>query len=141
MPLAMRTKEAILQKLATEQAKLAELKRELSTTRARIEALRAELHTPAANHQRFPLGALTSSLSDSSARRPTSPATHPAAQTNGSLACVISIRRQKRYARKTTSHSLFTCTSGSPHANTMSSHMCCIVVHYRGAALRLNCCR
>jgi len=44
----MRTKQPIAQELAREQAKLAELERELSTTRARIESLRAELHTPPA---------------------------------------------------------------------------------------------
>ena len=44
----MRTREPILQELATEQAKLAELERELSTARGRIEALRAELQTASA---------------------------------------------------------------------------------------------
>jgi hypothetical protein len=44
----MRTKEAILQELATEQAKLDELERELSTARAKIGTLRAELHTASA---------------------------------------------------------------------------------------------
>ena len=44
----MRTKEVIVQELATEQAKLDELERELSTARARIDALRAELHTTSA---------------------------------------------------------------------------------------------
>ena len=41
----MRTKEAIVQELAAEQAKLAELERELCTARARIDTLRAQLHT------------------------------------------------------------------------------------------------
>jgi superfamily II DNA or RNA helicase len=41
----MRTRDAIAQELATEQAKLTELERGLSTTRARIEVLRAELQT------------------------------------------------------------------------------------------------
>jgi hypothetical protein len=41
----MRTKEAIVQELATERAKLDELERQLSTVRANIDTLRAELHT------------------------------------------------------------------------------------------------
>lgn len=47
-PWAMRTKEAILQELVTEQAKLDELERELSRARAKIDTLRADLHTAAA---------------------------------------------------------------------------------------------
>jgi hypothetical protein len=51
----MRTKEAILRELATEQAKLDELERELSTARAKIDTLRAELHTaPAAKPTALP---------------------------------------------------------------------------------------
>jgi hypothetical protein len=54
-PWAMRTKEAILQELATEQAKLDELERELSRARVKIDTLRAELHTaPAAKPSAFP---------------------------------------------------------------------------------------
>jgi hypothetical protein len=41
----MRTKEAIVQELATERAKLDKLERQLSTVRANIDTLRAELHT------------------------------------------------------------------------------------------------
>ena len=41
----MRTREAILHELATEQVKLAELERELSTARNRINSLNAELQT------------------------------------------------------------------------------------------------
>ncbi len=41
----MSTKEAIVQELATERAKLDELERQLSTVRANIDTLRAELHT------------------------------------------------------------------------------------------------
>jgi len=41
----MRTRDAIAQELATEEAKLTELERGLSTTRARIDVLRTELQT------------------------------------------------------------------------------------------------
>lgn len=52
----MRTRDAIVQELAAEEAKLTELERELSTTRARIDALRAERQTaPAATPTKLPL--------------------------------------------------------------------------------------
>jgi hypothetical protein len=50
----MRTRDAIAQELATEEAKLTELERGRSTTRARIDALRAELQLrPSPNLRRF----------------------------------------------------------------------------------------
>ena len=50
----MRTREAIVQELATEEVKLTELERGLSTTRARIDTLRAELQTASAAKQTAP---------------------------------------------------------------------------------------
>ena len=51
---AMRTREAIVQELATEEVKLTELERGLSATRARIDTLRAELQTASAAKQTAP---------------------------------------------------------------------------------------
>ena len=52
----MRTREAILHELATEQMKLAELERELSTARGRVDTLNAELQaTPVAKTTALPL--------------------------------------------------------------------------------------
>ena len=52
----MRTREAILHELATEQVKLAELERELSTAHNRINSLNADLQTaPVAKSAALPL--------------------------------------------------------------------------------------
>jgi hypothetical protein len=111
----MRTKEAIAQELATERAKLDELEHQLSTVRAKIDTLRAELQaartakpspppfpslspvkprTPQPRRSNFSdrcfQGTPTSSPSDSSARKPPTPATHLLAPTNGSRVYVTS---------------------------------------------------